>query len=245
MTILLTLTDNRDGSGAVATITGSVGGSANTVYTQQLAATSWTSSGSRTGDGTVALALPLGTYLAYVSNVSVGITTLSNVVYFNVTLQAQAVHWRCMSAVNAKIAGLTMTGSPTSPNANMLQQLSINDDLQINPMIWITCDEATQEHDIPSQALTGADRIAFPVVVTLHDTRAAEDTSMDPTYLLWREQMIRALRNHRLDPTIIPELGMVWVQERMVVDRQSPKYQNFRTGFIAWCLCSLLRQLPN
>jgi hypothetical protein len=50
---ILTSVDNGNGTGAVATISGSATGSLNTVYTQLGGMTSWASSGSRTSDGDV------------------------------------------------------------------------------------------------------------------------------------------------------------------------------------------------
>lgn len=63
----LSVADNGDGTGAVATISGSTAGASNTVQAVSLSASgsvSWTDFGPRTGDGTQALALSDGRYLA-------------------------------------------------------------------------------------------------------------------------------------------------------------------------------------
>lgn len=65
----LALADNADGTGAVATISGSSPGSSNAVYTSPVpsgsGALTWSLGGTRTGDGNVSLSLADGYYLAY------------------------------------------------------------------------------------------------------------------------------------------------------------------------------------
>ncbi|HEV3006159.1 MAG TPA: hypothetical protein VGX78_16945 [Pirellulales bacterium] len=65
----LTLTDKGDGTGATAAISGSDPGTTNTVYTASspcvVGSVPRTAAGSRTGDGTLSLALSPGWYIAY------------------------------------------------------------------------------------------------------------------------------------------------------------------------------------
>jgi len=67
MAITLTVTDNADGTGGVATIGGTSVGASNQVYysayTGAIQSYSWTLAGTRTGDGTLNLALATGHYL--------------------------------------------------------------------------------------------------------------------------------------------------------------------------------------
>lgn len=68
---LLALADNGDGSGGVATISGSTTGATNRVYVQPLSweiSANWTLAGSRTGNGAVALSLATGHYYVYVES---------------------------------------------------------------------------------------------------------------------------------------------------------------------------------
>jgi uncharacterized protein DUF3168 len=85
----LTITDHGDGTGATATISGSTAGSTNTVDVVGLASNgslNWTNGGSRAGDGTVALALADGHYLAVaVSTLSALDSAPSNAYEFSVT----------------------------------------------------------------------------------------------------------------------------------------------------------------
>lgn len=80
----LAVADNGDGTGAVATITGSENGSVtNTVYVWD--GDSWEDSGDRTGNGTVSLSLAIGKYWAYVQSDDGASFSLSNLVRFAVT----------------------------------------------------------------------------------------------------------------------------------------------------------------
>src|SRR5215831_5694130 len=74
MAISLTITDNLDGTGGVATITGSNPASTNTLYSapfpgigdKTMVEQVWTLVGTRTGDGTIPIpsaTVPLGYYL--------------------------------------------------------------------------------------------------------------------------------------------------------------------------------------
>jgi hypothetical protein len=81
----MTATDNGDGTGAVATIAGSTAGSTNRVYTVPAAGGSWTLSGTRTGDGVVALTLAAGVYFAYVLSTSGGGSAVSTVATIRVS----------------------------------------------------------------------------------------------------------------------------------------------------------------
>lgn len=84
----LSVRDNADGTGATATITGSTAGSSNAVDTVRIGtggALVWTSH-SRTGDGTLALPLANGQYLAIVSSSLAGANSPpSNAYQFAVT----------------------------------------------------------------------------------------------------------------------------------------------------------------
>ena len=104
----LAVADVADGATATATISSSSGG-ANIVYTQNVDGTlgsgTWTNSGSRTGDGTVTLTLSKGYYWSYCTT---GGTTLSNLVYFQVTSGLDAVIDRCYDAVKATLQLLNL-----------------------------------------------------------------------------------------------------------------------------------------
>ena len=88
-TPVLAVADNGDGTGAVATITNATSGTTNTVmvgnWNHGIGTVSFTSGGSRTGNGTVSLSLAVGTYWAYVQSTATDAEEPSNFVFFRVT----------------------------------------------------------------------------------------------------------------------------------------------------------------
>ncbi len=87
---LLAVADNGDGTGGVATITGSAPQSTNTLYYTSWGglggAFDWTSYGARVSDGTIAVGLPPGAYFFQVVSVKNGATALpSNLVELSFT----------------------------------------------------------------------------------------------------------------------------------------------------------------
>lgn len=72
----LAVADNGNGTGATATITGSTPGSTNTVFAAPIAYSgdlSWTNCGSRSGDGTLSLAIADGRYIGRVDSTLSGL----------------------------------------------------------------------------------------------------------------------------------------------------------------------------
>lgn len=88
-TPVLAVADNADGTGAVATITNATGGTTNTVmvgnWNRGIGSVTFTSGGSRTGNGTVSLALAVGIYWGYVQSTATDAEEPSNFVFFRVT----------------------------------------------------------------------------------------------------------------------------------------------------------------
>ena len=109
MALTLTIADQADGTGATATVAGSLG-AAVTVYTDsfdgELGTGAWTSSATRTGDGTADLVLATGHHFAY----AVAGALVSPVVYFTVTDGVAAVCQRIDEAVQARLRLIGLAG---------------------------------------------------------------------------------------------------------------------------------------
>ena len=87
--LVLNVADNADGTGATASIAGSVNGTTNTVYYAPYGSTAWVNGGNRSGDGTVSLSITSsGLYWAYVLNDNAGTELTSVPVQFSVTTGA-------------------------------------------------------------------------------------------------------------------------------------------------------------
>ena len=68
------------------------------------------SAGSLNNSGTVSLALAAGHYFAYAASSNGGSTMISNITYFVVTDGLEALHVRCLTAVQARIRSLALAG---------------------------------------------------------------------------------------------------------------------------------------
>lgn len=204
MTLALSLVDNQDGTGAVATISGSAGG-ANTVFTQRVDlvqnAGVWTSSGTRTGDGTVSLALSPAYYWAYVQNVNGGVTTFSPLVYFLASRASQAELTRYLNALQGTIQTLTLNGLATPPGNIPAARVYRFDTLCEEIMLLMVFPCVVISTIGAEQYLGGTnarDDIGFPGLVSIIDRRSPHDATGKDSYYLWRQQISRAIRHQRL-----------------------------------------------
>lgn len=200
MPITLSITDNGNGTGAVATIGGGQPTATNIVYTAPvpgvLGSVTWTNSGNRVGNGTVALSLAKGYYWAHVSNTLVladTITEVSNLVYFAVTDATEAVHERCLDAVQARIQGLALSGIPSAQ-------------VYVRKVPWTreTTFPCVQIAPIGAEKIPRAggtnlrDDIEYPVLVVIVDKDDQKQQTNRDRDLLWRQRIIKAFRNQRL-----------------------------------------------
>jgi hypothetical protein len=114
----LTLADNGDDTGAVATVAGATSGTTNAVYASPwaggLVPADFASYGSRVGDGTVSLTLAAGYWWLYVLSTLAGESAISLVRGLRVTTGDDAVHQQCLDAIAAKLQTLTLPAPWTS-----------------------------------------------------------------------------------------------------------------------------------
>lgn len=224
----LSVTDLQDGTGATATITGSSGGTV-TVYAQQVTTTPLTTPafapvGSRTGNGTVALSLAVGYWWVYALEGS----SLSALAYASVTDSATALHERCLQAVLARLQGLTLAGLDP---ANVYDQTVPNDQLITLPAIILSIEG---ESETTPGTTTNKDDIGYPIRLWLCDRNDASTDEKRPRWLLWRQQIHRALRNQRLAG--ITEVMTVRVTPLTVIDPRIPALQYMVSGLRLTCL---------
>ena len=194
----LTVVDHADGSGATATVEGSTAGSTNEVFAQavdgQLGTATWTSYGSRTGDGTVTLEVSKGHYLFKVVSSLSGERDLSNVAYLGVTDGADPLHERLLSAVKSRIQLLTLTGLTSISLRTVLADSST----LIPSLPAVLIGLVGQEVFTPGGGSNSHDEIVYPVGVFILAADQHNVTSARATYLKWREQIARAFHHQAL-----------------------------------------------
>jgi len=212
----LAMSDNADGTGAVATVASADSGTTNTVYVQafngDLGTGDWTSKGSRTGNGTIAVSLATaGHYLAYLtSSDGSGGTSVSAVVYFVVTTGADATHYQCLVATQAVIQSLLLDGIANSsvvvkkiPLDRILGPQGIS-----YPGVLVTPARETMDH---TAGLNRLDDVGYGVLITMLDADNQEPTvaANINKYLTWRQRISKAFRNQRLSG--VPEIIIAFV----------------------------------
>lgn len=199
----LAVADNADGTGGVATITNADAAGAVVVYSQsvdgELGTTTWTSRGSRTGNGTVAVAPGNGFYWWHAKSTLSGDVAVSNFVYQNLTDGTTAVHYRCLTGVQSRIQTLSLTGIT---NANIVvKKLPLERLKEIGaisyPAVLITPQRETMN---PKEGTTARDDVGYGVIVTMLAADNQEPTLAEnlPRNTLWRHRIAKAFRNQRL-----------------------------------------------
>lgn len=228
MSLALTVSDNADGTGGVATLSGTGGAAAGVFYapfTGQLGSPAWQSAGGRTGDGTLAVAPGTGYYWWY-AQIASGI---SNLAYQNLTDGTQAVHRRCLAAVQTQIQALALPG--LAPAGVVLagwlahwRQGGIDPAL---PLVEVAVGGAAEEQP---GVLTNVDDIAYPVAVHVVDASNRNYGLNLARYLLWRQRIFRAFRHQRLPG--VPEVFTCDVTPDHVVDEKQFQDNYFRSSML-------------
>lgn len=213
----LSITDNGDGTGAVAAVSGSSGGSSNTVYTAPWAAAgnnlTWTAATPRTGDGTVALSLTDGYYVAKCESVLSSLPSLvSNEPTFQVTggatftsvsaaLAASLVS-KLQGMVGTNIIGIA-TNSIRRRKTAYIEDFSgivpLPNNKQFNFPTIIVC--YFDQFDLPPDE-GPQDRDAIYVPITFLFVQETQDYStpseaLDDQFLAWQEAVLSTMEHLR------------------------------------------------
>lgn len=242
MALSLTISDNQNGT-ATATIAGSDAGSANTVYATPVqpmmmtmgAALPWQSQATRTGNGTVTFTPTSGAgyYFFYAAGTVSGAAAISPPTYGPVSAAVLAVFEAMRNAVQAKIQTLSLPGDPQSNLLPITGERVYKQMEQLAHLVQYPCvvilEEDEQETVTP--ATNARDDIGYPVRVLLMDRSGKLFDKRLPTYLLWRQRIMRAFEEQRL-----PGVASIWtchVQPLLVVDtRTRQMYEHLVSGMV-------------
>lgn len=231
----ISIVDNADGT-STATISGSDGGSTNSVYTGTWSGdagsvSSWTLSGSRTGDGTVSLTLSDGYYWAYVISASGGDDTASLPFYWRQTSGEDSILKQIVDAVQARLQGMTFSAlgsdfvktidSDDIVIAKVAQKQNRN-----TPGLVISLPGRVM---MPKEAGTNIrDDIEYVVMVQIVDKDNDTETLNIRSYLKWQEQIAKAFRNQR-----VPGVSCAYIGAVNMLDNVDEKVWTKEKWFIA------------
>ena len=191
----LTILDNRDGTGAAATIYGSTAGSTNTVYTAQfggdVTSIDFQSAGNRTGDGNLSIAEPTtGRYYAYVHSTLDGSEAVSGIVGFAVSNDGDLddeFHYECCQAVQQQIQALAL---PNIDNDKVvILKLPFRAVSKVGPHGIIVTPQSETRQPVDD----ARDLVGYRIQVTLFQASNQDLEANLRDFLVWRERASKAL----------------------------------------------------
>lgn len=199
----LSVVDNADGSGVTVSIAGSDPASTNAIAAQQVtgqAGTTWTTLGSRSGDGTLALAVGVGIWWFQCLSTTATQAALGNLVQQAVTDGSLAVHEQNLQAVEAAVITMATAGSLPGQPANQVYRQLVLDLKSIQyPAICILPPSGLGELLNTTFGGTNAeDDVGYPCGIIHGDRLAGDNAPGRPGYLLIRQRLLRRFRNQRL-----------------------------------------------
>lgn len=222
----LAVADNGNGTGAVATVTGSAALSVNQVYGFKLngapGAVAGTLYGTRTENGTVALSVGNGVWLFYL--LSDG--AYSGGYHTAVTDGSLAVATRCRKAVTETLRLLTI-----DPAQRVYEQAFPEPSNVKFPCI-LTSVDGEQETD--ESGLSTRDDVGRPVKVGIYDRWSRRDHGKLATWEAWRQACERCFRNQQLIG--VPESKICRIEPFVIVDPNLPQFEFMVSKFIVRCV---------
>lgn len=198
---VLSVVDNEDGTGGVATITGGDPDADNEVWivpVSGLQSMEAESAGSRSGPGTVNIAAGVGYYIVFcISTLGHG-SGVSNFVYLKFKNSDTAVAEDVLLAVAAKIDSLVLDGMS---NATIIHKVPTTKPSDIPESTPFPCVIIAAYNPEAMDAYTDAnivDDTGYAVQITVIRNDETNQTTERNEWLLWREQIRKAFQNKRL-----------------------------------------------
>lgn len=198
MALTLSVADSQDGTGGVATVAGADPGTPVAVYRALFrgaeGAFAWEAAGSRTGDGTVALAGPARNYwLWYAAGTVAGSPALTAPVLQALTdATYQAVRTRAAQAIADRLALLGLADIPAD---RVYLVVSPKDAATTVPGAVVFRDPLP---DQDLSVLNARDDVGMGFQVVFQDASRGERGAPVAKWDRWYEQACRAFRNQRL-----------------------------------------------
>lgn len=218
MAVTLAITDNGDGTGGVATVSGVVALTSTTVYyalfNGNMQAYTWVSAGVVVGNDDLVLALPVGFYAWLAVNNNAGAVTISGWVYQNLTDVVTPIHKRILEGVQQRIISIGLEDIPDSRVVVRWIPQRDAGGLAV-PHILVTPLGVENDQSI----LMARDDIGYPVFVTIVDGINRQDDLNLRRDLRWREQIAKSLRNQKLSG--VPEVFDTKIDYGQTVDVQA------------------------
>ena len=237
MSLTLTLTDKRDGTGITAAVAGSSGGTV-TVWSMPMAdGVPFAPAASRVGDGPLALPLPARLHWLYAAE-GAAATPVQGCA---ATDGRDKPPTRCRRAVAARILTLGLADPAGGRPLPVHEQIYPDETGVATYPCVILSVEGSAETDGPNGTFA-ADDEGYPVKVMIADRLGSPpDHSRLPVYEAWRYAIKRAFAGQYLPG--VPESAECRVEPYLIADPMLPQYQHFASGMLIRCFCRVPRGL--
>lgn len=219
MSLVLSVSDNENGTGVSAVITGSAAGSTNQFNyllapQTTFAPPQWVNAGSITSDGSLPIALNPGYAWFCVQNTNGGVVSVSNIVYSQISFNTDSVLYRCLTAVQAQLQTVSFSGlSPSQIQVRYLPRAL--EQIDNWPLVCV----APIGQEVNPPYLTGIDEVDEPFTVAIIAPQNANYNLNIRQNTKWREQINRRIRNQRLPG--VPEVMNVEQLPSSIFDQSS------------------------
>lgn len=237
MALTLAITDNANGTGGVATISGSLGGNV-ALYRRTVAASSLsipTQVSSRFGDGTITGLSALGYYSWYAIEAE---SITSNTVFQPMTANGDSIYDRCLVMLKDRIDGLQLTTIGGQAVGTYIRQLGSMADVSLPCILLMIADQ------IPELMGGGnmRDIYGYRIAGVIVESTAPESDENRDRYLMWHEKVHRRTDQQRWDLRV-PELDRVEVQPGPIIASPKPEDGPLKKfGWIGWrCVARQVR----
>lgn len=234
MSLLLRVFDNADGTGGTVQVTGSDSGSTNLVQAQPingsaLGGAAFETVATLTGNGNADALLGVGYFWFVLTSTSSGVATIAPLIYQNFTDDAAAVYERIIQAVLARLQGLNLAATPNETAPVVLRQKALDPGQFRYPAVDVTIDDL--EISVEPEDFEDEDHVFYPVMVRIRDRADLSDQTNTGRYLLWSQQIARALRNQRLAG--VPEVLDCEISDWKAASKTVKGFQIQESSFLA------------
>lgn len=234
MPLTLSIADNADGTGGVATIAGADAATV-TLHLQQPGG-AWNSAGTRTGSGDIEFTSDPGYYFAYAAGTVSGSPGLSRIIgLFAITEGAEAVHQKIKSAIAAQIKAIAETSFPliisrSTGLPNVIEDLPLSVSLKSPQVAFPGIFVAPYGSESKLGSNNNRDLWGKAVQVIFADRDQENYQSLSPTFLKYRQTLIRHFHHKRL--TGVSQVDVLDVEPFVIFDPKLPEYHYMQTSFV-------------
>lgn len=215
---MITFADSGNGTGGVVTVSGTSSSAINKLYISRFAGSNrsrtFELAGTRTGDGTIAVATSTGPFLAILTSATAVEIEFTDPIVFRVTDSEVPLHYRVCEAIREFMLDLALPALPTDPDLHVIAKVGAKFKELIGNNDAIVFYIPTQE-GIES-ASNSDSTVSYPVDVVMHVKSGNTLRANIREIMLSREIAAFSLRAEPLPD--LPEIHTVNVQPNLLID---------------------------